>query len=154
MAGLANHVCGECLDGFGEDGGGMCFMPQVTYAAEVGGTLSADVASGQRVDFGTTITIAAVASVGFNLLEWQGDGGHCAEDLECVVTVVSDVSVGASFLRDCGGENRLGAMRIMSAGVPCGLRGGRGRDVLYAAGDIRGGYGGTLSADVASGQRG
>ena len=106
----ANNLCGDCFDGFGDDGGGMCVMPRVTYAAGEGGTLSADVESGRRVDFGTTITIAAMASVGFVLLEWQGDGGHCAAgDSECVVTVVSDVSVGASFARDCAGEAVLNA---------------------------------------------
>ena len=106
----ANNLCGDCFDGFGDDGGGMCVMPRVTYAAGEGGTLSADVESGRRVDFGATITIAAMASVGFVLLEWQGDGDHCAAgDSECVVTVVSDVSVGASFARDCAGEAVLNA---------------------------------------------
>ena len=49
--------------------------PLLEYAAETGGSLSAEVASGRRVDSGAAITIAAVASVGFALSEWRGDGG-------------------------------------------------------------------------------
>ena len=116
----------------------MCFMPRVTYAAEVGGTLSADVESGRRVDFGRTITIAAIASVGFNLMEWQGDGSHCAAgDLECVVTVVSDVSVSASFLRDCAGEIGRRVRRMMFAGSACPAWQGDGRLVLFGGGRLR-----------------
>ena len=133
--------------------------PLLEYAAEAGGSLFADVASGRRVDSGRVITIAAVASVGFNFSAWQGDGGHCAAGvLECAVTVVSDVSVGASFSRDCAGENRLAG----AANDACGVcLAGFGEDdggmcfmprVNYI-GILDNGEtgGGTVSSDVASG---
>ena len=128
-------VCGACLEGFVDDGGVMCVARRVTVTydgvldgGEVGGgTISSDVASGESVAFGESVTLTARPAAGYFIYEWQGancDGGTVSMtgaegELTCVVEAEADVDVRVLFriaMRDCAGEGRVDG----EAGHLCG----------------------------------
>ena len=85
--------------------------PVVEYAAVPadgsGGTLTANVANGGRANTGDEVVFTALPAENFFVDEWRGDATCAARETECAVTVEGNVSVVASFSRDCTRESRL-----------------------------------------------